>query len=261
MKRTVFVVGILLSMISAGSYADCNGAAVTAKGHVAGYIDYQPNFVMQLKGRAGQDPAVTSVTRIGVNYGIADAMEVGVVRIDDTQQYSPTDKGTGFKNTADLLDSEAGFGLLYAYEISTVVALPFDLRFQFEYDAPRALTLRSYGQKPEDGQHYTVAGSYFGLGATKPVLTHGLAVGGSLGVFNAWSKNEDPDERNVSETGSSAFQITAGVDYTVPNTAVTVYATAGHIDNTNLVGAEDQLGFKARDNKQDYVTYGVRYDM
>ncbi len=261
MQKIIITICSVCAIVCGVAFADCNGAPVTAKGHMAGYIDYQPYFVSQLKGLAGQDPAVTSVTRLGLNYGFADAQEIGIVRIDDTQQYYPAAKLNGFKNTADLLDSDAGFGLLYAYEISKVVVLPFDLRFQFEYDAPRAFTLRTYGQKPEDGQHYTVAGTYFGLGATKPVLIPGFVVGGSFGVFNAWSKNDDPDERNVSETGSSAFQITAGVDYTIPNTAVTLYTTVGHIDNTSLVGVEDQLGFKARDNKQDYVTYGVRYDI
>jgi hypothetical protein len=265
MKR-IIVLGIVFLLLGVVGHADCNGAPVTAKGHVALYID-QMAMTYQLKGLAGQDPIATSMTRLGVNYGIAAGHEVGVVRIDDTYIYAPEAKGSnyGFRNIKDQYETDAGLGLLYACELSKFVKLPFDLRFQYEYDLSRRTYYHIRGTSSSDDAMWDTAGMYFGLGATKAVFVPGLVVGGSLGVANAWNMNANPDhdatDLALNQIGTSAFQITAGLDYTIPDTTVTLYTSIGHIDNTNLVGKEDSAGIKARDNKVDYFTCGLRYDI
>ncbi len=248
------IVVLCLIVLSLGSFAfaDCNGAPVTAKGHTAVYVDYQPWYVAQTQGIPSSKPLVSAVTRLGVLYGIADNMDVGLLRIDDSYLFPAA--------TVESLSTEFGYGLTYAYEISKAVKLPVDLRFQFEYDAPRKADIHTKGGKPEDDSSWETGATYLGLTVTKPVLISGLVAAGSLGVFNAWTNNLN-DDYAVNEKGSSAFQITAGLDYTVPNTSLTTYATINHIDNSNLVGVEDSTGFIARDNKQDFLCVGLRYDI
>lgn len=244
----IFVIGLLLGF----SWSDCNGAPVTSKGHYSFYVDNQPWYAAQTQGNPSSKPAISSVTRIAVNYGIAANQEIGLLRIDDKAVFPAASAAT--------LYSEHNYGITYAYELSKLLNPGFDLRFQFEYDLPRKFVLHTAGQKEEDDSSFKTGATYFGLCATKETALKGIYLGGSLGIINSWTLNCN-DSYDINEKGSSAVQITVGVDYIIPNTSITLYTTGSHIGKSNLVGIEDSTGFKAKDNQQDFITYGIRYDL
>ena len=251
MKISSSVLSVIL-LIGGVAFADVNGAPVTTKGHYAFYVDHQPWFSQQAQGDPGAKPAVTSVTRIGVLYGFADLQEVGLVRIDDTYVFPAA--------SAERVYTAPDLGFTYAYEISKLFPVGFDLRFQFEYDLPRLSVAHVNGQSPADDNAWRTGATYYGLAGSKELSVRGLYAGGFVGVMNIWNKNLN-SAYEINEQGASAYMIGAGLDYVVPNTTFTLYTTVGHMDNNDLVGKEDAIGVKARNNKADYITAGLRYDI